>query len=295
VTAEDLRDIDLDPYVAKDGREYVVLEIKGCDRGPPLLVEKGKWCTPSDEHIPLKTYLSMLAQQDGKEIVMVDAIDGRTFPRYQCATPKECWQETWLAIHNLFLEMRSAYRFLRGGKNAPNLWFGMTARLVQFDPLFRHTVAAQREENRYVSNYARSPQPGQAPPPSQREAMQREAVYNARREREDAFPFTRQPHPRSEANTWRYEPGGAPARYPPSYDLGPEAVGRRGYPGPPGPPGWSPFPGDPRGPDPREWERMAGPPGWSPFPGDPRGPDPREWERMPVARSEDRWRDNRWP
>ena len=29
VTAEDLRDIDLDPYVAKDGREYVVLEIKG--------------------------------------------------------------------------------------------------------------------------------------------------------------------------------------------------------------------------------------------------------------------------
>ena len=24
----------------------------------------------------------------------VDSIDGRTFPRYQCATPKESWQET---------------------------------------------------------------------------------------------------------------------------------------------------------------------------------------------------------
>ena len=29
VTAADLHDIDLEPYVARDGREYIVLEIKG--------------------------------------------------------------------------------------------------------------------------------------------------------------------------------------------------------------------------------------------------------------------------
>jgi hypothetical protein len=257
-----LRDIELEPYVARDGREYVVLEIKGCDRGPPLLIQKGKWSTPGDEHIPLRTYLSNLAEQGGKEIALVDSIDGRTFPRYQCATPKESWQETWLAIHRLFLEMRSAYRFLRGGKNAPNLWFGMTARLVQFDPLFRHTATspAQREENRAV-NFARPSQPGQAPLPSQRglePGRRGEAAYGARaRGREDGFPFTRQQHPLSESK-WRMEPAShAGHRHSPSY-RGEGQVARGGYPGPPE---------------------------WASFPGDPRGPDQREWDRMPVARS----------
>jgi hypothetical protein len=72
-----------------------------------------------------------LAQQDSKEIVVVDTIDGRTFPSHQCATPKERWQETWLAIHKFYMEMRSAYRVYRGGKNAPSLWFGTPAVFLQ--------------------------------------------------------------------------------------------------------------------------------------------------------------------
>jgi len=127
----DEADVELPEMSSADGTRYVIIEMKGCDRGPPLIPVNNKWCAPEDCSMPLRAYLVALADRNGGAITAVDKIDGRCLPRYQCAVRAEKWQDTWNIVRKSFLEMRSAYRFIRGGKNAPNLWFGMPARFLE--------------------------------------------------------------------------------------------------------------------------------------------------------------------
>lgn len=127
----DEADVELPEMSSLDGTRYVIIEMKGCDRGPPLIPVNNKWCAPEDCSMPLRAYLVALADRNGGAITAVDKIDGRCLPRYQCAVRAEKWQDTWNIVRKSFLEMRSAYRFIRGGKNAPNLWFGMPARFLE--------------------------------------------------------------------------------------------------------------------------------------------------------------------
>jgi hypothetical protein len=124
-------------YVDQTGRRHVVLELRGCDNGPPLVLVNGAW-SPSDPAsgpvrglaAPLSMYLAIFAREAGVTVEAADTLDDRILPRYQCAVPTERWRAIWSTIVPPFLQMRTAYRALRRSKNAPNLWFGVPPRFL---------------------------------------------------------------------------------------------------------------------------------------------------------------------
>lgn len=128
---DDREHANIPEYIGEAGVRWIVLEIKGCDRGPPLMMtEDGSWVPREDACATLATFLTSLQQLSGTSIRSEPDIDGRKLPRYQCAVRKEVWKELWDAVREPFIAMRSAYRFLRGGKNAPSLWFGQNPRFL---------------------------------------------------------------------------------------------------------------------------------------------------------------------
>jgi hypothetical protein len=122
----------LPEYITSDGEKWIIIEMKGCDRGPPLLLAGGRWVSSMDGACSnLSTFLDALAKQAGETCLPRDTVDGKHLPRYQCAVPYDEWRSLWTAVREQFISMRSAYRYLRGGKNAPSLWFGLNPRFVE--------------------------------------------------------------------------------------------------------------------------------------------------------------------
>ncbi|CAE8604490.1 unnamed protein product [Polarella glacialis] len=138
---QELREIDLN--------FYVVIGIKKCQRGPPLLPSQmlregtvrvaagdhlglGMWERWDEERFTLPEYLrsfifSLLGQP---EVEVYDALDGRQLVPYQAAVPRELWTSIKPALMTAFAIQKAAYRHVQGGSCAPALCDDTAARFL---------------------------------------------------------------------------------------------------------------------------------------------------------------------
>ncbi|CAE8614893.1 unnamed protein product [Polarella glacialis] len=138
---QELREIDLN--------FYVVISIKKCKRGPPLLPSQmlregtvhvaagdhlgvSMWERSDEERFTLSQYLrrfilSLLGQP---EVEVYDAMDGRQLVHYQAAMPRELWISIKPALMKAFAIQKAAYRHAQGGSCAPSLYDDTAARFL---------------------------------------------------------------------------------------------------------------------------------------------------------------------
>lgn len=125
---------------------YVVVALKKCVRGPPLLPLDASACahgslrrTQGDGDYPdcasspelftwkpaesqgfsFPTYLRAFLGRVGVEADVFDCIDGRPLAPYQAALARSDWDRVWRTIEADWAAQRAAYRRLRGGTCAP--------------------------------------------------------------------------------------------------------------------------------------------------------------------------------
>jgi hypothetical protein len=139
-----LRQIEADIFNDKrsiyvfDDKEttYVVIEVRGCAQGQPLLpIADGdkSWSPPEDRYQQFADYLVqcmwLLYQQDWTARILPH-IEGKNLARYQAAVREEDWRTLWDALLKPFAEMRLVYRGVYKCRRAPDLFFGVNARFV---------------------------------------------------------------------------------------------------------------------------------------------------------------------
>jgi hypothetical protein len=124
-----------------ESETYVVIEMRGCIKGPPLLPPRHSdgstlWRQPDDLHIPLASYiieLMMLLRQEDWSGRVVQELDGKRLARYQAAVQERFWRILWDALLKPFTAQRTAYRGYNKCRKAPDLLFGTNARCVDED------------------------------------------------------------------------------------------------------------------------------------------------------------------
>lgn len=118
---------------------YVVLEVRGCTSGPPLmptrLADGGlQWDSPADRFMHLSTYLAIamkrLTGEDWSPRIFPH-VSGNYLVRYQAVVREEHWRELWDHLLKPFAEQRSEYRRVHHTHRAPDLFFGVKAKACQ--------------------------------------------------------------------------------------------------------------------------------------------------------------------
>jgi hypothetical protein len=121
------------------GETYVVVEVRGCTSGPPLLPTRMgdaslRWVAPDDRYMHLSTYLALamkrLTGKDWSQRILPH-MSGNYLVRYQAAVREEHWRELWDVLMKPFNEQRSEYRRKNDTHRAPDMFFGVKARTCQ--------------------------------------------------------------------------------------------------------------------------------------------------------------------
>jgi hypothetical protein len=115
---------------------YVVVEVRGCTSGPPLLptrLPSGglQWDAPDDRFMHLATYLAIamrrLTGEDWSQKILPH-MSGNYLVRYQAVVREEHWRLLWDFLMKPFNEQRSEYRRIHETHRAPDLFFGTKAK-----------------------------------------------------------------------------------------------------------------------------------------------------------------------
>lgn len=120
---------------------YVVVTLRRCERGPPLLpcsdvgpLETGhalEWVQAQRYELPM--YLRRFLRRIGvNDVEVYDRLDGRGLMPYQAVLEQKSWDRAWALLIGYWGKMQAAYRHTLGGVNAPQLRAGMAPR---FTPL----------------------------------------------------------------------------------------------------------------------------------------------------------------
>jgi hypothetical protein len=121
-----------------DGEQtYVICEVRGCTAGPPLLPGKNydgtyRWTAPADRHIHFAMYLALamtrLSGEDWSARIL-PYLNGNSLVRYQAALRLQDWREVWDTLLKPFGRQRAVYLRLRKSARAPDIFFGVQAKL----------------------------------------------------------------------------------------------------------------------------------------------------------------------
>lgn len=133
----------------EDPNGFVVLSIRKCPRGPPLLPkltmledtpdrdpklcalesDPSHWvAAPRDFELP--SYLMEFFARLGVTVVLHQSWDGLRLIHYQAAVQRKLWLEVWPAVDAAWKVQRAAYRRLHGGTCAPEIAAGLVAKFV---------------------------------------------------------------------------------------------------------------------------------------------------------------------
>jgi hypothetical protein len=117
---------------------YVVVEVRGCEKGPPLLPKRSldsdeRWSPPEDRYQHFANYLVQcmwfLHEEDWSDRILPH-IKGENLVRYQAAVREKEWRMLWEALLKPFADQRVAYRGVHKCRKAPDVFFGVNARFV---------------------------------------------------------------------------------------------------------------------------------------------------------------------
>ena len=126
-----------------DSKMYMVLGVRCCKNGPPLLplaegssepvdaiVETDKrisakrwtrWQRDTCRPWQLRAFLQKFAARLGLSLETYDSLDGQALPRYQCVVKRAAWEQVQAQVQEAFLWQKRAYRRANGGTTAPSL------------------------------------------------------------------------------------------------------------------------------------------------------------------------------
>jgi hypothetical protein len=118
---------------------YVILEVRGCEKGPLLLppanADDGgsRWSPPEDRYLHLAAYLVVCMQrlsgrgEDWSDRISM-SLNGEILVRYQAAVREKDWRQLWDGLIKPFGAQRTAYRGVYRTTKAPDLFFGVNAK-----------------------------------------------------------------------------------------------------------------------------------------------------------------------
>lgn len=129
---------------------YMVLALRRCKKGPPLLPRRGDLAcgTPHDDACAghgcrcalgweqatmhgLPGYLrELLVRLNLHDVPVFDRLHGRRLARYQAVLRRTDWERAWRIIEGPFRDQRAAYRRLFGGAVAPEISADVPPRFV---------------------------------------------------------------------------------------------------------------------------------------------------------------------
>mmetsp|Transcript_45276 Transcript_45276/g.119498 ORF Transcript_45276/g.119498 Transcript_45276/m.119498 type:complete len:374 (+) Transcript_45276:29-1150(+) len=114
--------------------EYMVVCIRRCGRGPPLLpktAELGAWECAERTGFSLPRYLVRFAAIMGLDLKAWDSLDGRQLAPFQAAVRVDQWARCWPHLETGFRAQCRAYRSVNRISAAPTLVEGVEPRFVQ--------------------------------------------------------------------------------------------------------------------------------------------------------------------
>lgn len=103
---------------------YVVLCLRKCTKGPPLLPSSSDpdgWVQAERDGFNLTSYLRAFLAHVGASEEVYDAYNGQLLVPYQAALRRDAWERGWAAIGTQFKEQRAAYRWMFGGNCGPEI------------------------------------------------------------------------------------------------------------------------------------------------------------------------------
>jgi len=119
---------------AEEGlREYMVLALRKCERGPPLMpvsFEEDTWAPCDREFFSVSQYLQMFAEKAGVDLLVYDSMDGQHVVPYQAVVSRAGWHQAEAQFMDYFRLQRAAYRRIFGGSAAPVIKADVEARFV---------------------------------------------------------------------------------------------------------------------------------------------------------------------
>eukprot|EP00930_Biecheleria_cincta_P050187 TRINITY_DN35368_c0_g1_i1.p1 TRINITY_DN35368_c0_g1~~TRINITY_DN35368_c0_g1_i1.p1 ORF type:complete len:419 (-),score=42.66 TRINITY_DN35368_c0_g1_i1:280-1536(-) len=139
-----------------DDEMYVILNLRGCSRGLPLLPlanreeyeaasERSKvempgtntqfasrfWVRANQDGFEFTSYLHDLSGHIGIQLNSFKTLEGRNLAQYQAVVLRKHWLTTWPLFSALWQVQKAAYRKLNGGTTAPQIVQGCAARWRQ--------------------------------------------------------------------------------------------------------------------------------------------------------------------
>merc|ERR1719223_135334 len=130
---------------------YVVVSLRSCSRGPPLLPVAGQdmsdlgkvvWVPEQPASFDLPSYLRAFLGLLGVHCRVHDCIDGRQLKRFQAVMQRSDWDGAWAKMSGAWAQQRSAYRRLHGGTAAPRIYCTVEPQFVRGTPPVFHDLEA---------------------------------------------------------------------------------------------------------------------------------------------------------
>lgn len=126
--------------VTEGPTSYVVIAVRKCERGPPMLPcpetdtpDKATFCAWVQAEVDgfaFASYVRTFLERLGLHVPVYDSMYGRTLVPYQAALQRAMWDEAWVLLAGPFRVQRSAYRRILGGARAPELAIGVAPRFL---------------------------------------------------------------------------------------------------------------------------------------------------------------------
>jgi hypothetical protein len=134
---------DVYKEITEGAGKYIVVGIRRCVKGPPLLPRESckveelavsiDWMEAETDgvRLGLPEYLSMFLGRLGvRDVGIYDRLHGRQVVRYQAVVEQQTWERVWALLETPFRIQRAAYRRLHGGSNAPDITIGMEPKFL---------------------------------------------------------------------------------------------------------------------------------------------------------------------
>jgi len=109
--------------------DYIMLVLRRCSRGPPLLPtgsdhqcdgdDVQKWIQAPEYN--LCTYLRALFAATGVQAAVFSSYRGSAIMPYQAVMLRQDWERSWPLCTSVWLEQKKAYRRIFGGKSSPDI------------------------------------------------------------------------------------------------------------------------------------------------------------------------------
>jgi hypothetical protein len=161
---KDYKESDAFKQVIEGEGKYIVIGIRRCTRGPPLLPRQdcnvdditiaSDWMQAEADGVrfALPEYLSTFLDRIGvKDVAIYDRLHGRQLVRYQAVVQCQAWERVWALLERPFRTQRAAYRSLHGGANAPDLTINMEPKFHAIDDSFA-AISALGEIDSSIGN-----------------------------------------------------------------------------------------------------------------------------------------------